>query len=140
MRALAGVASGMLFLAGCGGAAHSTRTIAPRDDISALQAVQNVPMRNGATGAPIEGLTVSGTITNTDTSLLRCRANAFLLIAPSGAAIAPSLQWCDVPAIAPDHSAEFTATFVTPAHQNLQLRFEHPNGTYETHNVILPPQ
>lgn len=97
-------------------------------------------MRNGSSGAPVSGVTVTGTITNHGASALHCRSNSFFLTTDGKGALTPATQWCDAPAIAPSTSAQFTLTFATPPRDGLTLRFEHPNGTYETHELILPPR
>lgn len=106
--------------------------------ITSFRATQ-APIRNGASGAPTTGVTVTGTITNTGPTTLRCRPTEFFLVDANGNAIPPSAQWCDVPAIAPQQSATFNATFSTTQTAHLELRFEHPDGTYESHKLTLPP-
>lgn len=88
---------------------------------------------------PVNVLFVSGTITNTGSSAMSCSATNFLLVAPNGNAIAPSAQWCDVPSIPPKQSAFFNATFAATNTDNVQLRFVHPDGSYEVHDLIIPP-
>ncbi len=119
MRAALVVAAAAFALAGCAGAGNHRARLAAHADLSALQ-TSLIAVRNGASGAPVNGLLVSGTITNTGPAMLRCRLSAFLLIEENGNAVAPSSQWCDVPAIAPTRSARFSATFPQPA----QLRVE----------------
>ena len=138
MRAAAALLAAAFVLAGCAssGAQHKARRSAS-DDLSAIQAT-NAPVRNGS-GAPIDALVVSGTITNTGSSPLLCRATSFLLVDKNGNAYAPSAQWCDVPSIGPSRSAGFSATFRAVQKPNLELRFEHPDGTYEAHALHFPP-
>ncbi len=139
MRVLAALLAAAFVLAGCTGNSaqqHRARRSAS-DDLSAIQAT-NAPVRNGS-GAPVDALVVSGTITNTSAAPLRCRATSFLLVDENGNAYAPSSQWCDVPAIGPSQSAGFSATFRAPQTPHLELRFEHPDGTYEAHALHLPP-
>ncbi len=137
MRAAAALLAAAFVLAGCasGNTQHKARRSAS-DDLSAIQATTS-PVRNGS-GAPIDALVVSGTITNTGSAPLRCRATSFLLVDQNGNAYAPSAQWCDVPSIGPSLSAGFTATFRAPQTPNLELRFEHPDGTYEAHPLHFP--
>jgi len=85
------------------------------------------------------GVTISGTITNTDAQPLRCNAIAFLLVDARGDALAPATHFCDMPAIAPNDSGYFSATFDPRTTDDLHLRFQHPDGSYETHDVIVPP-
>jgi hypothetical protein len=70
---------------------------------------------------------------------MSCNASAFLLVAPNGNAVSPTTQWCDLPSIQPKQSAFFNATFAAGNTDNLQLRFVHPDGSYEVHDLILPP-
>lgn len=128
----------MFVLAACSGGSTQKARLAAHDDLSAVQAVQRSE-RNGKSGAPVNVVFVSGTITNPGSSALRCSANAFLLVDPKGNAVAPARQWCDVPAIAPKQSAFFSATFPATATDNLQLRYEHPDGSYEVHDLAIPP-
>ena len=126
-----------LILAGCSGSAHQAK-IAAHDDLSAIQAV-SAELRGSGSSAPVTGLTVSGTITNTDGQPLHCGTNTFLIVDESGKAVSPASQFCDQPAIAPSESGYFSATFNTQETDNLQLRFEHPDGSYETHDLIVRP-
>lgn len=131
----------LLAAGGCAGSASSSQKakIAARDDLSAIQAIQRLA-HNGKSGAPVSVVFISGTITNTGTAALHCNANAFLLVDPNGNAIAPAAQWCDSPSIAPQQSAFFNATFQPGGStDNLQLRYVHPDGSYEVHDLILPP-
>jgi len=139
VRIASALAAAAIALSGCAGegAEHRARPSAEQD-ISLLQA-SLAPVRTGVSGAPVNALVVSGTITNTGSTPLRCRAASFLLIDDNGNAFMPKTQWCDVPAIAPRRSAEFSATFTLTQQAHLQLRFEHPDGTYEAHKLKVPP-
>lgn len=131
----------MLLLAagGCAASSSQKAKVAARDDLSAIQAIQRTA-RNGKSGAPVNVVFISGTITNTDKSALHCNATAFLLVDPSGNAITPATQWCDTPSIAPAQSAFFNATFQPGGNtDNLQLRYVHPDGSYEVHDLVIPP-
>ena len=130
----------LLAASGCAGSSSTQKAkIAAHDDLSAIQAIQRTA-HNGKSGAPMSVVFISGTITNTGTAALHCNANAFLLVDPSGNAIAPATQWCDTPSIAPQQSAFFNATFQPGGNtDNLQLRYVHPDGSYEVHDLILPP-
>lgn len=138
MRARAALIA-VLSLAACGGGSHHVRKAAT-DDLSAIEALPSSSIPLGSSGAPITGVTVSGTITDADARLLRCRPESFLLLTPQGNAIAPVRQFCDKPVLHRGKSGYFTATFVTADLDGLRIRFEHPNGNYETHDLILPPQ
>lgn len=126
-----------LILAGCSGSAHQAK-IAAHDDLSAIEAA-STELRGSGSSAPVTGLTVTGTITNTDSQPLRCGTNTFLIVDEGGNALSPASQFCDQPAIAPSESGYFSATFNTQETDSLQLRFEHPDGSYETHDLIVPP-
>lgn len=137
MREVVALIAAAFVLTGCSGSGaqhHAQRSAS--DDLSAIQAT-STPAFNGS-GAPIDALVVSGTITNTSSTPLRCRATAFLLVEENGNAFAPSSQWCDVLLIGPSHSAGFSATFRAPQAPHLQLRFVHPDGTYEAHSLHFP--
>jgi hypothetical protein len=125
-------------LSGCANGGAQKAKLASRDDLSAIQAVQRVA-RNGKSGAPVNVVFVSGTITNTGSSAMTCSASEFLLVGRNGNAVAPATQWCDLPSIPPKQSAFFNATFAASNTDSLQLRFVHPDGSYEIHDLILPP-
>jgi hypothetical protein len=125
-------------LAACAAQPHPAARLTAHAAITALEA-SAAPVRNGQSGAPVRGVRVSGTITNTGHETLRCRPTAFLLVDGNGEAIAPVWQSCDVPVIAPEQSGTFSAVFSTMQTAHLQLRFEHPDGTYESHALTLPP-
>lgn len=138
MRLVAVVASAALLLSACAqGSQHHAR-VSAHPALSSIQAMP-APIRNGTSGAPTQGIQVSGTITNTGSTSLRCRPTEFFLVDAQGNAIAPSSQWCDLPAIAPQQSGTFNATFPISPTAHLELRFEHPDGTYESHPLTLPP-
>jgi hypothetical protein len=128
----------LAFLSGCTATAEHRSYVSAQQDISEIQ-TQRTLLGNGASGAPVDGVVVSGEITNVGSSPLRCNASAFLLTDAAGNASVPRSQWCDVPAVGPHRSASFTATFATTGQTHLQLRFEHPDGTYEAHTLIVPP-
>lgn len=139
MRRAGALFAAILLFGGCSGGRTQHRAhLSALQDLSEIQATRTA-LRNGASGAPISGVVVSGTITNTGSMPLRCRATAFLLLDSSGNALMPRTQFCDVPSIGPHRSAGFSATFTTTDPAQLQLRFEHPDGTYETHELIVPP-
>jgi hypothetical protein len=125
-------------LAGCADGAQHRAKLSSEQDLSFIEA-SRTPVRTGVSGAPVNALVVSGTITNTGSVPLRCRPTAFLLIDESGNAFMPKTQWCDVPSIAPRRSAGFTATFTPTEQVHLELRFVHPDGTYEAHVLKVPP-
>lgn len=135
-RAAALVAT--ILIAACSNAGAQKARVASQDDLSAIQAVQR-SARNGKSGAPVTVVFVTGTITNTGTSAMTCSATSFVLVDARGNATAPSTQWCDLPSIAPKQSAFFNATFAATSTDNAQLRYVHPDGTYEVHDLILPP-
>ena len=95
-------------------------------------------MRNGASGAPVSGVSVGGYLVNEGTAPMRCRASAFILIDETGNAVTPQSLFCTVPLLGPHLSTPFTAQFTTMQGRRLQLRFEHPDGTYEAHALIVP--
>lgn len=139
MRIACAFALAAIALASCAGdgAQHRAR-LSSEQDLSFIEA-SRAPVRTGVSGAPVNALVVSGTITNTGSVPLRCRPTAFLLVDPNGNAVTPKTQWCDVPSIAPRRSAGFTATFMDAPQDHLQLRFMHPDGTYEAHRINVPP-
>lgn len=130
----------MMVLAGCagGGDAHRGGQLSKQQYLSALEAIP-APMRTGQTSAPMVGLVVSGTITNDGRTPLRCSPSEFVLVSSSNGEVAPSAQFCAVPSIAPQQSTYFNATFNAPPRDDLQLRFEHGDGTYEIHDLAVPP-
>jgi hypothetical protein len=125
-------------LIGCGGNPHNRGRLSAHQELSAIQTVRT-PLGTGAAGAPINGVIVSGTITNWDATPLRCRASQFLLVDIRGNAVVPRAQWCAVPSIGPRRWARFSATFTTMQRTHLELRFEHPDGSYERHALRVPP-
>lgn len=136
MRAAAAVTAAAL-LAGCASQPQQAARVTAHPAITAIRA-QTVPLRNGSSGAPTRGIQISGTLTNSGGSALRCSPTEFLLLESGNNAIAPVSAWCSVPRIAPKASATFTATFSTTQLAHLQLRFEHPDGTYESHPLTVP--
>lgn len=130
----------MVVLAGCAGGtdAHRGGRLSKQQYLSAIQAVP-APMRTGQTGAPMVGLIVSGTITNDGRAPLRCSASEFVLVSASGSDVAPSGQFCATPIIPPQQSSYFNATFPAPPRDDWQLRFEHFDGSYEIHDLAVPP-
>lgn len=130
----------LVLLAGCagGGSAHQGGQLSRQQYLSAVQAIP-APMRTGSTGAPMVGVVVSGTLTNDSEAPMRCSASAFVLVSSSGNDVAPSSQFCAVPTIAPQQSSYFSVTFAAPPRDDLQLRFEHGDGSYEIHDLAVPP-
>lgn len=136
MRIFAAFAA-LLVLTACSAGATQKARVAAHNDLSAIQAVQRtIP---GKSGVPVSIVFVSGTITNTDPNPMKCSPSSFLLVDGAGNAVAPQTQWCDAPSIAPSQSAFFNATFTAKDLRNVQLRFVHPDGSYEVHDLILPP-
>jgi hypothetical protein len=132
-----GVLAGVL--TGCAaGSAKSAGTLAKQQYLSAINVVP-APMRTGSTGAPMLGLVVSGTITNDSDTPLRCSPAEFLLVENGGDDVAPSSQFCTLPSVPPRQSTYFTASFAQAPRDDLQLRFEHGDGSYEIHDLSVPP-
>jgi hypothetical protein len=129
---------GLLVLAACSDGGTQKARVASKDDLSAIQAVQRTA-HNGKNGVPVNVLFVSGTITNTSSAAMTCSATSFILVDPHGKAVTPSEQWCDMPSIPPKQSAFFNATFAPANTDNVQLRYVHPDGSYEVHDLIIPP-
>ncbi len=126
-------------LAGCAAQqSHGGGTLSKEQFLSALQAVP-APMKTSAGSAPMVGLVVSGTITNDGKNAMQCSPGEFVLVRDGGNDIAPSAQFCGVPSIAPQQSTYFNATFPAPPRDDWQLRFEHGDGSYEVHDLIVPP-
>lgn len=127
----------MLAACASGGAGHGGRLSKVRY-LSAIEAVP-APMRNGATGAPVIGLVVSGTVTNAGRAPLHCSANMFLLVNARGDDMAPTTGFCAVARLPVQQSTYFNATFVAAPGDRLKLRFEHGDGSYEVHDLAVPP-
>ncbi len=96
-------------------------------------------MRNGSSGAPVVGLVVSGTITNGGSTPLQCSRSMFVLVGPGEGDVMPTTEFCGLPSIAPAQSAYFNATFAAPPRDGWKLRFEHGDGSYEIHDLAVPP-
>ena len=122
--------------AGGNGAQHGH--LSKVEYLSALEVIP-APMRTNSSAAPVEGLVVSGTITNEGSSPLQCSTAEFVLMRTGGPDVIPSTQFCAVPSIAPQESAYFNATFATAPRDDLQLRFNHGDGSYELHDLVVPP-
>ena len=137
MRGLCALAL-LLALWACSSRAQRTAVQSKTDDVTSVEA-SRVAMRNGASGVPLSGVVVTGTIRNAGSAPMSCRPTEFLLIDASGNANLPRLQWCTLPTIPPRSSTNFTATFSVTDDRHLQLRFEHPDGSYEAHPIALPP-
>ncbi len=114
----------LLFLmAGCaGGRPQSGGRLAKVHYLSAIEAVP-APMRTGASGAPIEGLIVSGTITNDGKAPLTCSPGEFVLVRAGSGDVSPSSEFCALPSIAPNQSTYFNATFAAAPRDDLQSAF-----------------
>lgn len=136
---IAAIAATLILLAGCsGGSAHRGGQLSKQQYLSAIQTIP-APMRTGATGAPIVGLVVSGTITNDGSEPLQCSRSAFVLVRSGDGDVSPTAQFCALPSIAPQQSTFFNATFAAAPRDDWKLRFEHGDGTYEVHDLIVPP-
>lgn len=128
-----------LVITGCsGGTAQRGGQLSKQQYLSALEVVP-APMRTGATGAPIIGLVVSGTITNDGKTPMQCSRSSFVLLHHGDSDIPPASQFCGLPSIAPQQSTYFNATFAAAPRDDWQLRFEHGDGSYELHDLIVPP-
>jgi hypothetical protein len=132
------ILAALMLLAGCGGGEHRGGTLSKEQYLSAIQVVP-APMRTGATGAPIVGLVISGTLTNDGNTPLQCSRSEFVLVRSNDNDVAPSGQYCESPSVAPQQSTFFNATFAAPPRDDWQLRFEHGDGTYEVHDLAVPP-
>ncbi|MFN2448805.1 MAG: hypothetical protein ABR508_03290 [Candidatus Baltobacteraceae bacterium] len=140
MRSLAGALCCALALTACGGTGGGTKMrLSKKHDIMMLQAVY-APVRNGTSGAPVDGLIVRGTIANKDTRPLACRGDSFVLTDRTGNGEAPSTAWCDAPAIGPHNASAFNVTFRTIPAPPLELRFQHGDGTYEARALDIREQ
>lgn len=136
---IAAIFTALAVLCACsGGQAERGGTLAKTQYLSAIQAMP-APMRNGSSGAPTVGLVVSGTITNGGTTPLRCSRTAFVLVRSGDGDVIPSAEFCALPSIAPQQSAYFNATFAAPPRDDWKLRFEHGDGSYEIHDLFVPP-
>src|SRR5579872_4171195 len=95
----------ILTLAGCaaGTQRHASHPSA-NQDLTDIQTAGTM-LRNGASGAPISGIIVSGEIMNTGSTPLHCRDTSFLLVDSAGNGLMPRTQWCDIPSVAPRGSA-----------------------------------
>jgi hypothetical protein len=135
----AAVIAALVLLAGCAGtAAHRGGKLSPEQYLSAIQTVP-APMRNGSSGAPLVGLMISGTITNDGTTPLQCTRASFVLVRSGDGDVSPTAEFCALPSIAPQQSTFFNATFAAAPRDDWKLRFEHSDGTYEIHDLIVPP-
>ena len=138
MRNAAILATIVLLAACAGGPTHRGGQLSKQQYLSAIQAIP-APMRTGATGAPIVGLVISGTITNDGTQPLQCSRSAFVLMRSDDGDVSPTAQFCAIPSIPPQQSTFFNATFAAAPRDDWKLRFEHGDGTYEVHDLIVPP-
>lgn len=137
---LASILAVLVLLAGCSGAGgeHRGGTLSKQQYLSALEVIP-APMRTSATGAPIVGLSISGTLTNDGSTPLPCSRSAFILVRSGDNDVPPSAQFCQTPTLAPQQSTFFNATFAAPPRDDWQLRFEHGDGSYEIHDLAVPP-
>lgn len=128
-----------LVLAACGGASHSASTHrSATADLVLVQASYG-PARYSKVGAPIDALTVSGTISNKGSAALACDLGAFIVTDASGASFTPVSASCQVPQIAPGGVSSFSATFRTPLRARMELHYEHGDGTFEQRDLHLRP-
>ncbi len=129
----------LVLLAGCGGGGeHRGGRLSKQQYLSAIEVVP-APMRTGTVNAPIVGLMISGTITNDGATPLQCSRSAFVLVRANDGDVMPTAQFCAVPTIAPQQSSFFNATFAAAPRDDWQLRFEHGDGSYEIHDLAVPP-
>lgn len=135
-RILAGCCALVALLSGCGGS-HAQARAAAHDDLQAIIAVPTSGVRNGASGAPLTGIVVSGEITNNDTQTIRCGNASFVLMHGTNA-ILPSKTWCAAPALDAGQTAAFSLTFAAPGGGDLTLQLTHPDGSYERHDLAIP--
>ncbi len=113
--------------------------VAAHQEITALKTVF-AGAKNGASGAPVDALVISGAVTNKGGSPMHCGPDLFLLIDRSDNAFPPSTGSCDVPTIGPGRVSVFNITFKTLPSAPLELRFEQNDGTYEAHAIVIPQQ
>jgi hypothetical protein len=136
---IAAILAVTLLLVGCaGGGTQRGGELSKQQYLSALEAIP-APMRTGATGAPMVGLTISGTITNDGKTPLQCSRSAFILVRQGDGDVTPAGQYCALPTIPPQQSTFFNVTFAAPPRDDWQLRFEHGDGSYEIHDLAVPP-
>lgn len=138
MRILAALAV-LALLAGCaGGTSQRAGRLSKVQYLSAVQVIPE-PMRTSGSGAPIVGLVVSGTITNDGATALQCTHADFVLVRAGDNDVAPTGEFCAEPSIAPQQSTYFNVTFAAAPRDDWQLRFEHGDGSYEIHQLDVPP-
>jgi hypothetical protein len=137
---IAAVLAICIVLAGCasGGDTQRAGRLSKQQYLSAIEAMP-APMRTGSTGAPIVGLAISGTLTNDGKVPLHCSSAAFVLVRAGDGDVTPTGEFCTVPSIAPQQSTYFNVTFAAPPRDDWQLRFEHGDGSYEIHDLAVPP-
>lgn len=126
-------------LCGCSGGGSESRN-AGGGQYKYLALVQATygPARNGKSGAPVDALTISGTISNKSKTGVGCNGQAFILTDAGGESFTPVSASCEVPEIAPNNAAAFSVVFRTPMRAHMRLHFEHDDGTYEIRDLQLP--
>jgi hypothetical protein len=138
VRASCAILAAAVFAAACSNAGEQHRARLSKVDDLRIDQTWRTPESNRL-GAPLDGLAVGGFITNTGTTPLRCSATAFVIIDEAGNAFTPHSLWCTTPTIGPHLFSSFTAEFTTLQGSHVELRFEHPDGTYEAHTLVVPP-
>lgn len=125
---------------GCSGGSSSDSHAAGGSQYKYLALVQATygPARNGKSGAPVDALTISGTISNKSKTEVGCNGQAFILTDAGGESFTPVSTSCEVPEIAPNNAAAFSVVFRTPMREHMRLHFEHDDGTYEIRDLQLP--
>lgn len=126
-------------LCGCSGGGESSKSAggAKYKYLALVQATYG-PARNGKSGAPVDALTISGTISNKSKANVGCNAQAFILTDAGGESFTPISASCQVPEVAPNNAAAFSVVFRTPMRDRMRLHFEHDDGTYEIRDLQLP--
>jgi hypothetical protein len=114
----------------------SGKKLSQYHDLAALVAVP-VRLKSGF-GTGIQGFIISGSVFNHETIDMPC-TNAVFSIMIGKKQRAPVGGYCTRGRIPPNEAAEFSMTFPMLPSENPSLRLDHPDGTYETADLAIPP-
>jgi len=133
------IAAIVALLSACSSAASgddSGKKVSRYHDLAALVAVP-VRLKSGF-GTGIQGFIISGSVFNHETIDMPC-TNAVFSIMIGKKQRAPVGGYCTRGRIPPNEAAEFSMTFPMLTSENPSLRLDHPDGTYETADLAIPP-
>ena len=133
------LAAGIAAITGCSsanGGTASEKKLSQYHDLAALVAVP-VRVKSGF-GTGIQGFVISGSVVNRSATEMPCTDAMFSIVVGTKQR-APVGGYCTRAKIPPNEAAEFSMTFPMLPSENPLLRLDHPDGTYESADLAIPP-